>query len=125
MTGKHILCIEDQTELREDLVHELGEAGYRVSEASDGAAGLRTILGGGIDLVLCDIQMPRLNGLDLIAETRRQVLEPIPSFVLLTAYSDQSMRARAGDLGVDSFLVKPIDYTELLELCADLLGSDA
>ncbi len=117
-----ILCVEDEPDLLEDLSGELREAGYSVITASEGTSALNAITAGGIDLILCDVQLPGMTGLEI----RKNLLETgngeIP-FALLTAYSDGHIRAEADALAVKHLIVKPIDYDELLELVQRLLAS--
>lgn len=120
-----ILCVEDEPDLLEDLTGELREAGYTVIEATDGTASLNAIAAGGVDLILCDVQLPGMTGL----QVRQRLIEEgglsaqIP-FALLTAYSDGHIRAEAEALAVEHLIVKPIDYDELLDLIPRLLGGN-
>ncbi len=124
-TAGRILCIEDEADLRDDLVQELQEAGHDVVEAGNGLDALEIILNGGISLVLSDMQLPRLSGLDLIREVHAQRgVEASPPFVFLTAYGDPQMREDMEQAGARHLLVKPIDYDELLDLVAVLLPTD-
>lgn len=125
-----ILCVEDEADLLDDLACELREAGYAVLEAGDGATALALIegsltgsasSGAAIDLVLCDVQLPGLSGIDVLRSLRAQPDKPHPPFVLATAYGDAAMRAEADALGVSALLVKPIDYDDLLALIPKLL----
>lgn len=118
-----ILCIEDEPDLREDLVLELTEAGYEVQSAGDGATGLVALTEYRPDLVICDIQLPRRSGLELL----REVTKPggrRPGFLFLSAYSDRESRQQAADLGASHFLVKPVDYARLLELVGQILRDE-
>ena len=67
-----ILCIEDETELRVDLVEELRDAGYETTEAANGAVGLFEILRSRPELVFCDVTMPVMNGVELFHKLRRE-----------------------------------------------------
>lgn len=117
-----ILCIEDEPDLREDLLLELDEAGFRAMTVSSGPAGLEAIETHRPDLVICDIQLPTFSGLDLLRKVAER-LEPgaRPCFVMLSAYSDPQAREEAAALGVDHFLVKPVDYGELVALLTRVL----
>ena len=108
--------------MRDDLACELREAGYRVVEAPDGPSAEKAIAGGGIDLVLCDVQLPGTDGLSILRQVRASG-EPGASlpFVLLTAYSDAGVRLEAEALDVSGMIVKPIDYDDLLALIPTLL----
>lgn len=118
-----ILCIEDEPDLREDLVLELSGTGHRVAGIGDGRAGLSIIRDGGVRLVFCDVQLPGMSGLDLLEALAR---DPGPSapppVVLLTAFGDTRMRQRAQELGAHSVLVKPVDYDTVIALATGLIG---
>lgn len=122
--GACVLCIEDDPDLRDDLVHELREAGYRVLQAADGGTGLELIRKGGVSLVYCDVQLPGMDGFQLLEQLARDAdPEARPPVVLLTAYGDKQSRQRADELGASDLLVKPVDYDELLKLTKRLTGS--
>lgn len=116
----HILCIEDEAGLREDITLELEDAGYTVTFATDGAAGMASLRDERFDLVLCDVQMPIMSGLDVLAAAN-MAGSPTP-FLMLTAYSDPVLKARCAALGARGLLVKPIDYGELLAQVAKELA---
>lgn len=117
-----VLCIEDEPDLREDLVHELREAGYEVVEAGDGPSGLGRIRAGGIALVYCDVQLPGMDGFALLEELGKDQDKAHPPVVLLTAYGDAAARQRATELGARGVLVKPVDYDSVLRLTGELTG---
>lgn len=110
-----ILCIEDETELREDIVEELGDAGYEVFEAANGRAGLEAILAHRPDLVLCDVNMPDMNGYELLTRLREAHVEfdEVP-FVFLSALADRKDIIAGKKLGADDYLTKPVDFEMLL-----------
>ncbi|TDB01805.1 response regulator [Halomonas marinisediminis] len=110
-----ILCAEDQEDLRADICDELREAGYAVLEAADGEATLQQVDACTPDLILCDINMPGLNGygvLDAVREQRPHLADT--PFVFLTALSDPREVVEGKRLGADDYLVKPIDFDLLL-----------
>ena len=110
-----ILCIEDVAELREDIVEELEEAGYDVLQAEDGGQGLEMILRYEPDLVLCDITMPKMSGLQVLKEVRSTypLLAEMP-FILLSALADRERVMEGLEEGADAYLTKPIDFELLL-----------
>ncbi len=117
-----ILCIEDNSDLRTDLVEEIAEAGYDVLEACDGQEGLEMILEHKPDLVISDITMPRKNGWQLVADLR----ENHPEFdglpvVYLTALSDEKDMSKGLDQGACGYFTKPVDYDQLLDKLEELL----
>ncbi|AVF02689.1 MULTISPECIES: response regulator [Devosia] len=122
-TKRTILCIEDETHLRRDLVEELAAAGYAVQEAADGREALRQLDTKRPDLILCDISMPHIDGFTFLdtVRTKRPDLADVP-LVFLTAL-DERQAVIAGKLaGADDYLVKPIDYDLLLATIKARLG---
>ena len=110
-----ILCIEDESELRKDITEELEEAGYTVLQAVDGKEGLEMILAHKPNLVLCDITMPKMNGLQLLKEVRQNfpLLAEMP-IILLSALADRQRVVEGLNEGADAYFTKPIDYELLL-----------
>ncbi len=110
-----ILCIEDQAELREDLAEELVSAGYEVYEAGDGREGLEAIRRHQPDLVLCDVNMPVMNGRELLKQVREnhQDFSNMP-FIFLTALGTRLDVIEGKNLGADDYLTKPVDFDLLL-----------
>lgn len=109
-----ILCVEDEADLRADLCEELEAAGYVVFQASDGREALAMLKASRPDLVVCDITMPNMSGLDLLAHVRAEPeLIDLP-FIFLTALADRRDIIAGKAAGVDDYLTKPIDYDLLL-----------
>lgn len=118
-----ILVVEDTHELREDLSLELQDAGYAVIEASDGAAALAAFGRKRPDLVICDIQLPDMDGLSVLGSIRSQETGGVPTpVIVVSAFSDMQLRRDAEALGIASFILKPVDYASLLILIAECLG---
>ena len=110
-----VLCIEDETHLREDIAEELRDSGYTTYEARDGVEGLQMILRHKPDMVVSDISMPRMNGRELVQTLR----EEHPEFadmpvVFLTAFNDRKDMLEGLRIGADDYLTKPVNY-ELLQ----------
>ena len=110
-----ILCIEDEDSIRQDVVEELTESGFACFEASDGAEGLKAIYQHQPDLVLCDINMPKMDGHQLLKEirTNHPDLASIP-FIFLTASGTEEDVISGLNLGADDYLTKPINYDLLM-----------
>lgn len=109
-----ILVIEDEALLREDIVEELEDEGYKVIEASDGHEGLKQILQHRPDLVVCDITMPRKNGYELLKEVRGDhgISAEMP-FIFLSALADKEHVVAGLKLGADNYMTKPVDFDVL------------
>ncbi|MBP2303059.1 response regulator transcription factor [Azospirillum picis] len=114
---KRILCIEDDPDTRGLLVEELEEAGFTVTAAADGLAGLEALKRDRPDLILCDIDLPDVSGLEVLQSIPElgQGMRAIP-FVLLTAYGQRENQLAARRLGCDEYIVKPIDFELLVEV---------
>ena len=118
-----ILCVEDELEIREDIVETLTEDGHTVLAASDGEEGLRLALSFRPDVILCDSLMPRMTGPEMISALRRQEgdLASTPC-ILLSAHADKSHRDDGLAAGADLYLTKPVDFRELEAVLTALLG---
>lgn len=118
--SKKILLVEDDNELRELYALLLRDHGYEITEAVDGEAGLQEISKGGYDLVLLDIMLPFMDGLDIIRTIVKKGGTPtqsLSSIVLLTNLSQDQIVSEALELGVKGYLIKS-DYNpeQLLEI---------
>jgi EAL domain-containing protein (putative c-di-GMP-specific phosphodiesterase class I)/CheY-like chemotaxis protein len=122
--GITVLCAEDEPELREDIVGELRDAGYEVIEAVNGEDALMAISELMPDIVLCDINMPRMNGLQVLEAVRASETEmaDVP-FIFLTAYGEKTDLIKGRKLGADDYLVKPVDFDLLLATVSARLES--
>jgi DNA-binding response OmpR family regulator len=106
-----VLVIEDDIGIAQFLQQGLSETGYAVDLAENGLDGLEQALAGPYDLLIIDIQLPRLDGLSLLQQVRAAgVQSPI---LLLTARGTVQDRVLGLDAGADDYLVKPFDFTEL------------
>ncbi len=110
-----VLCIEDEDDLRADIAEEMLDAGYDVLQAADGKEGLEKILKHRPDLVTCDINMPVMNGKELlnVLRTKHPELTEMP-FLFLTAYADRDHVLEGLRMGVDDYLTKPVDFDILI-----------
>jgi CheY-like chemotaxis protein/DNA-binding CsgD family transcriptional regulator len=109
-----VLCVEDETDLRSDICEELVAAGYEVVEAGNGQDALDLLRESRYDLVLCDITMPRMSGLDLLRRVRQEPgLGELP-FIFLTALAGRQDIIAGKAAGVDDYLTKPIDFDLML-----------
>lgn len=115
MTNAKILCVEDEPELLENLSTFLQIEHFEVVAAKNGREGVQKFHDCKPDIVLCDIRMPDMNGLDMleaISQSNDAIVET--PFIFLTAYDDAETHCRARRLGCDDFLVKPVNFDLLL-----------
>lgn len=118
-----ILCVEDEPDLREDLVEELEAARYAVIAAGNGRDALHQLEGVRPDLILCDVIMPDMDGYEVlrILRTTRPDLDDVP-FVFLTAQAGSEQIVRGKRAGADDYLIKPIDFDLMLATIQARLG---
>jgi len=121
----HILVVDDDPVNRVLLDAVLGPEGYRVSEANSGESALEQIAAGGIDLVLLDMMMPGIDGVETCMRLREIPGARTLPVVFITAYGDRLARLRAKEAGADEFLTKPLDEAELLVRVRTLLAAKA
>jgi DNA-binding response OmpR family regulator len=107
-----VVVVEDEPAIRRGVVDALRLSGYDVAEAADGVTGLQEAATGGVDLVLLDLLLPRMDGLDVLAELRRVC--PTRPVIILTARGGEDDRVRGLKMGADDYVVKPFSARELL-----------
>jgi DNA-binding response OmpR family regulator len=112
MAATRIVVIEDEQPIRRGVVDALRASGYQVTEAADGVQGLIEAGKPGVDLVLLDLLLPRLDGLDLLSELRKS--RPVLPVIILTARGSEDDRVRGLKMGADDYVVKPFSARELL-----------
>lgn len=105
-----LLVVEDERPLAETLRFNLEMEGYRVRTAEDGIEGLSMARALQPDLVLLDLMLPRMDGLDVLRGIRETSQAPV---LLLTARTSESDRVKGLDLGADDYITKPFSLAEL------------
>jgi DNA-binding response OmpR family regulator len=106
-----ILVIDDDPRLSTLLSEYLGARGFSVTTASDGPSGLERAAAGGMDLVVLDVMMPGMDGLQVLSALRQRSRVPV---VMLTARGEDTDRIVGLELGADDYLAKPFNPRELL-----------
>ena len=108
----HILVVDDERNIRNNLAMVLEAEGYKVDKASNGDDALLQVKAGLYDIVFVDIQMPKMDGLELLRYLRG--LRPKMPVVMLTAYGTVSRAVDAMKLGAVDFIEKPFDPKNIL-----------
>ena len=106
-----ILVIDDDTELSELLGELLVSEGYRYEARHDGVSGLELAVGGNVDLVVLDVMLPRMGGMNVLRAIRERKKVPV---IMLTAKGDPMDRILGLEFGADDYLPKPFEARELL-----------
>ena len=109
-----LLVADDDPGLRESLERTLTREGYRVVLASDGRAALERFQSGGIDLIVTDLRMPGLTGLELLRAAK--TIAPDVDVILLTAFGTVEEAVKAMKDGAYDFLTKPFRREQLIKL---------
>jgi two-component system response regulator ResD len=111
MPALRIVVAEDESAIRELLVHHLNREGFRCQEAIDGVSALRAARGGA-DLMLLDIGLPVMDGLDVVRTLRREGFDlPI---LMLTARAEEIDRVVGLEMGADDYVIKPFSPREVI-----------
>ena len=120
-----VLVVEDSATMRSLIASTLEQMGVplKVTEASTGFEALRLLPRESYDLIVTDINMPDINGLELVSFVKsNQVYSSIPLIIVSTESSDRD-REKGLSLGADAYLVKPFEPDDLLQIARDLLPS--
>ena len=110
----NLLIVDDSATIRQQVSSALSPHGFHVEEASDGNLGLARIKNGGIDCVICDINMPNMNGIEMVAEVKQ-----LPEFaelpiIMLTTEGARELIQKAKAAGASGWIVKPFKIDLLL-----------
>lgn len=106
-----VLVVDDEKPLRDFVRRNLEARGYKVLNAANGLEALAIFENEQVDLVILDIMMPHLDGLETARRIRQESRVPV---IILTAMGEEADKVRAFDLGVDDYLTKPFGVGELL-----------
>ena len=109
--GEKILLVEDEEKLARMVEMELKYEGYTVEKAFDGRKGLERALSGEFDLVLLDIMLPQLSGMEVLRRLRKESQVPV---IMLTARDSVMDKVSGLDSGADDYVTKPFAIEELL-----------
>ncbi len=119
---KTILVVEDDGPTRSLLQEILAAAGYEVLEAADGVIALGLLERRPVDLVITDRAMPKMGGLELLAQLRdRKITVPA---LMISAYGEESFWAQAVGLGAVDYLLKPFKAEDVLKIVHKSLSGD-
>jgi twitching motility two-component system response regulator PilH len=121
--GLNVLVVDDSIELREFVAVLLEDAGYTVEQAADGAEAFERARQRRPDLILLDVIMPRMDGLELLRKLRSDLAPPVPPVILCSGF--ELTEAEALRRGALRFLPKPVEPADLLDAVAEALAGHA
>jgi two-component system response regulator PilR (NtrC family) len=119
VSAESILVVDDEEVMRDVLGTLLGEAGYRVTLASDGAEGLALARKGSFDAVILDVMMPEMNGLDVLDEVKKA--DPDLVILMITAFASVETAIQAIKKGAYDYVTKPFKHEEVLHILGNAL----
>ncbi|MEK6754747.1 MAG: response regulator [Bacteroidota bacterium] len=119
--NERILIVDDEESLRMSLKFKLKSAGFDVDVAVDGEEALEKLKNKPSDVVLLDINMPRMSGIEALTHIRQDF--PQTEAIMLTGFADFSTAIECLKMGARDYLVKPVDTTELVTRVRSLMRS--
>ena len=117
-----VLTVDDSASIRLTINATLSAAGYAVTEANDGAQGLKIAQSQPFDLIITDLNMPEMDGLQMIEEIRKGSAAAGVPIIFLSTESDGEMKARAKAAGATGWLTKPFDPENLIKIVRKVVG---
>ncbi len=117
-----ILAVDDSASMRQMVSFTLKGAGFNVIDAVDGVDALSKVKGKSVDLVLTDVNMPRMDGITLIKELRAQPSFKFTPILMLTTESGSDKKSEGKSAGATGWIVKPFNPDQLLATIKKVLG---
>lgn len=122
---KKILTVDDSKTMRDMVSYTLKSAGYEVIEAEDGRAALQAFGAGSVDAVITDLNMPNMNGFELIASLRNDPHYKFVPILMLTTEGDEAKKQQGKNAGATGWIVKPFHPERLLQVVEKVCPSRA
>jgi DNA-binding response OmpR family regulator len=116
---KRILVVEDDAEMRSLLKDFFEEDGFEIDSVGNGSEAFRRIAREPFDLIITDIRMPGLTGLDILPGIKK--LQPEVSIIVITAFGSEEVRRKALERGATAYLEKPILFNKLRTLVHEMV----
>lgn len=116
------MAVDDSRTMREMVAFTLGKAGFEVLEAEDGQAALSLLRTSAVDVVITDLNMPKMDGVTLIRTLRADPKWRALPILMLTTESDASKKAEGKNAGATGWLVKPFDPAKLIDVVKRVAG---
>jgi CheY-like chemotaxis protein len=114
--SKKILIVEDHPDLRRLLILSLRHIGYEILEASTGGSGIALTISENPDLVLVDLSLPDVSGLEVAKKIKQNPKTAQIPLIALSGYSEREIGAKALEAGMTAYLMKPADTQQLVKV---------
>lgn len=121
--SKTVLTVDDSASVRQMVSMTLTAAGYSVLEADNGSAGYDVATQNSVDLVVTDLNMPVMNGIEFIEKYRTHPSSKGVPIIFLTTESAPEMKAKAKEVGATAWIVKPFQQEQLLKIVRKVGGA--
>jgi two-component system chemotaxis response regulator CheY len=123
MSKKKVLVVDDSATVRQQVAQVLTKVGFDVLEAEDGQIGADMINGdGSINVVICDVNMPRLSGIDMVINVKSHQKNAELPILMLTTDGQPALIKRAKEAGARGWMVKPFNPAQLVAAVQKLAG---
>jgi len=117
-----ILAVDDSASMRQMVSFTLKSAGFQVTEASDGVEGLKAAKSGSFDVVISDVNMPNMDGLEMVKEIRSLPSYKFVPILMLTTESSGDKKQAGRSAGATGWIVKPFNPDQLLATVKKVIG---
>lgn len=117
-----VLVVDDSASVRQQVGMALRQSGFTIVEANDGALGAKRIDQGGIDCVICDVNMPNMNGIEMVQKVKGNPAHSQLPIVMLTTEGAKDMISKAKQAGAKGWIVKPFKADLLVSAVSKLTG---
>ena len=114
--SKRVLAVDDSDTMRDMVSFTLKREGFEVVEAEDGLAGIEASANGNYDLVISDVNMPRMDGISMVSQLRQDPKFRSTPILILTTESDQNKKVAGKAAGATGWIVKPFDPDQLIDV---------
>lgn len=116
-----VLCVDDSEFVRKSLRTTLDTQGYEVAIASDAQEAFALVQNASFDIIITDVNMPVISGLDMIAQMQAEsILDATTKIVMLTTETNPELKVRGKALGVDVWMIKPYQEKSLMNVIRKL-----
>jgi CheY-like chemotaxis protein len=115
-----ILIVEDDEEMRALLRDMIEDGGYEIASVNNGSEAFRKLAKESFDLIITDVRMPGLTGLDILPGIKK--LQPNAPIIVITAFGSEEVQRKAFEKGADAYLEKPIHFHKLRTLIHDMFS---
>jgi len=112
MTSLQVLVVDDEPAIRQVVASQLRKAGHSVEQAGNGETAMERLAKGDIDIVLCDIKMPGMSGIEVLRQARTAGIDT--AFIMMTAFASVDTAIEAIKAGAADYMIKPLNNEELL-----------